>query len=222
MRAPRGFAFQGIAVGMTLAMLLLAACSSDPGTPATPAETTDVQAPPDEAGTSTPSPEPLRRTTVEIYFPSTFGDGLVGKYSEIFETVTPGDQAKQIIADLIADPDNPEALRALPAGTRLRQAFVLENGDCYLDFSRDLLEGVGGGSMEEILTVYAIVDSVVLNVSTIRRVAILVEGEPIETLNGHMDLRRPLRANPALILAPVVVQQRTHDTGELVAAVSGN
>ena len=168
-----------------------------------------------------PAPgQPLKRHTVEVYFPAAAGNGLIGEYSEIFETVTPGDRAKQIVADLISGPSNPDALQALPSGTRLRQAYVLEDGTAYLDFTADLVEGVGGGSMEELLTVYAIVDSVVLNVGEITRVGILIEGETVDTLNGHMDLRRPLRPNTSLILAPTVVQGPRVSTGELIAATA--
>ena len=96
-------------------------------------------------------------------------------------------------------------MRALPAGTRLRQVFVLDNGVAYLDFSADLREGMGGGSMEELLTVYAIVDSVVLNIAEIDRVGILVNGRPVATLNGHLDLRRPLPPDYSLILGSIIV-----------------
>jgi spore germination protein GerM len=192
----------------------------------------ETEAPPDEAAAEVPvedeqpadvaeeeeveddPTEPLKRHTVEVYFPSTQGNGLVGEYREIFETVTPGDRAKQIIADLISGPTGDAALRAVPSGTLLRQAYVMDNGVAYLDFTGDLADGIGGGSMEELLTIYAIVDSVALNVDEIKRIGILIEGEPIETLNGHVDLRRPLPPDRSLILAPTVVHNGLGATGE--------
>ena len=95
---------------------------------------------------------------------------------------------------------------ALPGSTQLRQVYVLDNGVAYLDFSEDLADGVGGGSMGEQLTVYAIVNSVALNVSEIDRVGMVIDGKTVETLNGHTDLRRPLAPNYSLILAPTVVR----------------
>lgn len=213
-------------IGVVALLAVTGACS--PGDP--PASSDSAGETPRASSSDAPSrtesdapaaaPAPLERATVEVYYPAVIGDGLVGKFSEIFHTVTPGDQAKQIVADLMSDPDTPQAMRALPQGTRLRQAFVLDNGDCYLDFSRDLVQGIGGGSMEEILTVYSIIDSVVMNVSEIRRVGILVEGEPIETLNGHMDLRRPLKPNMSLILAPVVVRGPGDATDGMIASTA--
>jgi spore germination protein GerM len=174
-------------------------------------QTTDIA---EEEGVDDDPTEPLSRHTVEVYFPSTQGNGLVGEYREIFETVTPGDRAKQIIADLISGPTGDAALRAVPSGTLLRQAYVLDNGVAYLDFTGDLADGIGGGSMQELLTIYAIIDSVALNVDEIKRIGILIEGEPVETLNGHVDLRRPLPPDRSLILEPTVVRNDPTATGE--------
>jgi len=147
---------------------------------------------------SDPDDEAMRHLKVRIFYPSATRPGLVGEEHEIFMTTAPGDRAKQILADLISGPEGKGALRALPPGTRLRQVYVLEHGTAYLDFSADLARGMNGGSTEEICTVYAIVNSVALNVPEIRRVGILIEGQPIETLNGHLDLRRPLPPDRAI------------------------
>ena len=136
---------------------------------------------------------PIRTLIVEVYFPSAEENGLVAEAREIFATSAPGDRAKQIVADLISGPVTELAVRGLPRDTRLRQIYVLENGVAYLDFTDELRNGLGGGSNEELLAIYSIVDSVVLNVPEIRRVGILINSKPVDTLNGHMSLRRPLR-----------------------------
>ncbi|MCP3978258.1 MAG: GerMN domain-containing protein [bacterium] len=202
-------AIQRAASAAIVVALLAAGCAPAPSeptepTPATPppdavVEPQDDTRPEDDAD-DTPAPNPLRREAVEVYFPAKNHDGLIGETRQIFHTSTPGDRVKQIVADLIAGPTAQRSLRAVPAGCQLRQAFVLDDGTVYLDFTGELVEGIGGGSMEELLTVYAIVDSVVLNVAEIRRAAILVNGSPVETLNGHTDLRRPLVPNVRLIL----------------------
>ena len=134
--------------------------------------------------------EPLRRQSVLVYFPGAELDGLVGEEREIFGTASPGDRAKQILADVVSGPTSPEAARAVPLGTRLLQVYVLETGVAYVDFSSDLKRGIGGGSMAELLTVYAIVDSVALNVSEIKRVGILIEGR------ADRDPERPRGPQP--------------------------
>jgi spore germination protein GerM len=143
---------------------------------------------------------PVRRLNVLIYYPAARRDGLVGEPREIFMTAAPGDRAKQILADLISGPATDEGARALPPGTRLRQVFVLEDGTAYIDFSSDLKQGISGGSAEELLAVYSIVNSVALNIPEIRRVGILINGKAVDTLNGHLDLRRPLPPDSSLIV----------------------
>ena len=136
---------------------------------------------------------------MRIYYPAIDGDGLIGESHEIFRTTAPGDRAKQILADLISGPIEEGAMSALPPGTHLRQVYVLEDGTAFVDFSSDLEQGMSGGSTEEMFTVYAIVNSVVLNIPEIHRVGILIEGKPVDTLNGHLDLRRPLPPNLSII-----------------------
>jgi len=173
----------------------------------------------DEEQTVDSSLTPLPRRTVEIYFPSLAEQGLVSEFREIFATATAGDQIKQILADLISGPTIDEATRALPGGTRLRQAYVLDNGVAWLDFSSELAEGMTGGSEAEIMTVYSIVNSVVANVKQVRRVGILINGQPVETLNGHLHLLRPLRPNFSLIIGSITVRGPAGAPTDRVASV---
>jgi spore germination protein GerM len=192
-------------------LVLLAGCSGQ-GEQQGEQQADAIEPQPDEAeaaGEADPSDEeepagdstaPLARESVSVYFPSAVGDGLVAERREIFATSTPGDRIKQIINDLIDGPASPGGLRAVPSGTQLRQVFVLDNGTAYLDFNGELADGIRGGSMRELYTVYAIVDSVILNVKQIRRVGLLVNGQPVDSLNGHLDLRHPLTADRSMIL----------------------
>lgn len=159
-----------------------------------------------EEATVDSSLTPLPRRTVEIYFPSLTDYGLASEFREIFATATPGDQIKQILADLISGPTVREATRPLPGGTRLRQAYVLDSGVAWLDFSSELTESLDGGSEIELMTVYSIVNSVVANVKQVRRVGILINGQPVETLNGHVHMLNPLRPNFSLIIGSITVR----------------
>jgi hypothetical protein len=147
-------------------------------------------------------PAPVPRLIVAIYYPASDGNGLAGETHEIFDTRAPADRAKQIVADLISGPTQEGALPALPSGTRLRQVYVTEDATAWVDLSSDVQKGLGGGSTQEILVVYSVVNSIVLNVPEIERVGILIDGAEAETLNGHLDLRRPFRPNRSLILEP--------------------
>jgi hypothetical protein len=64
-----------------------------------------------------------------------------------------------------------------------------------VDLSPEISSGHEGGSLEEILTVYALVNALTTNLPAVERVQILVAGREVDTLAGHVDLRRPLQKN---------------------------
>jgi hypothetical protein len=195
---------QVIVLGAALVLLIVVAArllwpASEGPAPGQPAAAVQPGDPEEATDLPLPQGEGLRRLSVLVYFPSAVTHGLIGEPREIFETTAPGDRAKRILADLISGPETELALTALPPGTRLRQVYVLEQGTAFVDFSIDLKRGLGGGSTEELFTVYSIVNSLTLNIPEIRRVGILINGVPVETLNGHLDLRRPLPPDSSII-----------------------
>ena len=72
---------------------------------------------------------------------------------------------------------------------------MTEGGDAYVDLSRELTAAHTGGTLDETLTVYTIVNALTANLPAITSVQLLVEGKEVETLSGHIDLRRPLSKN---------------------------
>jgi spore germination protein GerM len=105
------------------------------------------------------------------------------------------EQAKRLVeAQLEAPPTG--LTSAIPVGTTLRSLFVTEPGEAFVDLSREISAAHPGGSLNEILTVYTIVQTLTANLPAITTVQILVDGHEVDTLAGHVDLRRPLPANP--------------------------
>jgi hypothetical protein len=74
----------------------------------------------------------------------------------------------------------------------LRDVFLTERGDAFVDLSSDVTTKHPGGSLDEIFTVYTIVNALTVNLPAITRVQILVDGKEVDTLAGHVDLRHPL------------------------------
>ena len=68
-----------------------------------------------------------------------------------------------------------------------------------VDFSAEIQENHPGGVATELLTVYSIVNSLILNIAEIEVVKILIEGQESLTLAGHIDLQQPFEANMLLI-----------------------
>jgi spore germination protein GerM len=85
----------------------------------------------------------------------------------------------------------------LPKGTRLISAEV--KGDiAYLNFSRELKENFSGGSTNEMLVVYGIVNTA-CSINGIKRVQILVEGKIIESIGGHLEIMEPLEPDREVV-----------------------
>jgi spore germination protein GerM len=87
----------------------------------------------------------------------------------------------------------------VPPGTTLRALFMTDRGDAYVDLSREAAEAHGGGTLNEMLTIYTIVHALTVNLPAVESVQILIEGKEVPTLAGHVDLRQPLAENLALV-----------------------
>ncbi|HTD52486.1 MAG TPA: GerMN domain-containing protein, partial [Thermoanaerobaculia bacterium] len=102
----------------------------------------------------------------------------------------PGTYFKALFEELHRGPQREGLASALPEKIALRNAFLLADGTVVLDLAVD--SGLAFGSDEELTIVAALVDTTLQNVADTARVRILVNGEPAETLGGHVDLTRPL------------------------------
>ncbi len=87
----------------------------------------------------------------------------------------------------------PEGLSsAIPPGVTLRGVFVSASGQAFVDFGPELRAAHPGGSLYELFTVYSIVSTLTVNLPALASVQILIDGREVDTLAGHVDLRRPL------------------------------
>jgi hypothetical protein len=68
-----------------------------------------------------------------------------------------------------------------------------------VDFNPELSLLHPGGVTAERLTIFAIVNSLVLNLDAVERVQLLLEGKPAPTLAGHLDIRLARTANLLIV-----------------------
>ena len=140
-------------------------------------------------------PEAARRIKATLYYVAADGLRLAAAERDVLFAEGAAEQARRIMEAMLEPA--PEGLAsAIPAGTTLRGVFVGERGDAYVDFSGSLRTNHPGGSASEILTVYTIVSAITANLPAITSVQILIEGHEVDTLAGHVDLRRPLPNAP--------------------------
>lgn len=114
-------------------------------------------------------------------------------------------QARHIVEAQLEPADAP-LVSAIPAGTRLRAIFVDARGQAFVDLSAEVSSAHPGGTLEESLTVYSIINAVTTNLPAVKAVQILVDGREVDTLAGHVDLRRPLPAGPSWVQEPLAAE----------------
>jgi spore germination protein GerM len=153
-------------------------------------------------GTSTPAPgessDATRRINATLYFVSDDGSDLVGVTREVPYGATAAEQARHILMALTAAPPEGQT-SAIPAGTQVRAVFVGANGDAYVDLSPEASLAHPGGTLQEALTVFAVVNAVTANLPGVTTVQILVDGKEVDSLAGHIDLREPIGRSDAWI-----------------------
>lgn len=139
--------------------------------------------------------------TVELYFPA--GDSLL--HPESRELPDPGGsieaRATALVAAVLEGPRRDGLVAPLPDGTELVGIFVGSNGVVYVDL-RSSAEGETppAGSRRELLSLYSLVDSVLLNLPDADRMALLRDGRQPLTFAGHLDTTRPLEPRRDLIV----------------------
>jgi spore germination protein GerM len=146
------------------------------------------------AAPSQPSVPPGRKIKAHLFYVADDGAQLTSVERDVTYGEGTIEQAKAIINAQIAPATEP-LVSPIPADTTLRALFVTPKGEAYVDLSRELAEAHPGGSLNELLTVYALVNALTVNLPAISSVQVLIDGKEVETLAGHVDLRRPLAKN---------------------------
>jgi hypothetical protein len=96
-------------------------------------------------------------------------------------------RSKQVLNTLLAGPVDAE-LRTLPPDAVLLAFYLLPDGTGIADFSEALATSIPSGIVSEQLAVDSIARTLEANVAQVQRVKILIHGQEVETLAGHLDL----------------------------------
>jgi len=157
---------------------------------------------PDEEERSEPGPLrflPKRaKARVHLYFSDSEDRFLTAEYRTLALSNTVTQRARGLMRALIEGPKGPLS-PTLPAGTKVLALYVTQGGMAYVDFNRAITENHPGGTFSELLTIFSMVNTLALNIPEVEAVKILIEGREAQTLAGHIDIRRPFRANMLMI-----------------------
>jgi hypothetical protein len=159
--------------------------------------------PPDSPPTAAPTGMPTDGEHVDatLFYVSDDGMRLVGFERRLERQVALNDQARIVIEAQLAEPPAP-LLSPIPPGTQLLNLYLTELGEAFVDLSEEVALGHSGGSLEELFTVYAIVNALTTNLPAINAVQILINGHEVDTLVGHVDLQHPLERNMQWVANP--------------------
>jgi spore germination protein GerM len=141
---------------------------------------------------------PGRKIKARLFYVADDGMRLTSVERDIAYGEGAIEQAREIIAAQIAPVIEP-LISAIPPETKLRAVFITEGGEAYVDLSREVKSAHPGGTVNELLTVYTLVNALTANLPAVTAVQVLVDGKEVETLSGHIDLRHPLAKNLAWV-----------------------
>lgn len=137
--------------------------------------------------------EPLVRA--KLFWSSGAGDGsLMPVGIDLPLSKDPVLRAKQVLNTLLAGPVDTE-LRTVPSDAVLLAFYLLPDGTAIADFSEALGTSTPSGIVSEQMAVDSITRTLEANVPQVRWLKILIHGQEIDTLAGHLDLTRAFVVN---------------------------
>lgn len=135
------------------------------------------------------------KVTAQLFWASGNGDGTLSPtIVELPLSSDPVLRSKQVLNTLLAGPVDVE-LRTLPPDAALLSFYLLPNGTAVADFSEALATAIPSGIQSEQMAVDSITRTLEANVQQVQRLKILIHGQEMETLAGHLDLTGTFQVN---------------------------
>jgi len=131
---------------------------------------------------------------VILYFANPDFTALVGEKRKIEKSPN---WLEDILKELLQGPKDSSLFNPIPPATRLNAVFQ-DKDVVYVDLSEEMMRNQSGGTSQELLSVYAIVDTLTA-LPGIKMVKILINGKEEPTLCGHIDVSQPLERDEKLI-----------------------
>jgi hypothetical protein len=199
-------------VAPVVASLVLAACGGDAGTGApapapapAPGPAPTSPTPPSDAPTETAAVYVVRSAPTAFFVEpipvrvESFGGAIGARVTAAVEALL-----------ALTETGDPELFTSVPPGTTLHRVSV-DGAVVTLDLSGGIV-GSSGSSSEEVTFAQQLAHTARVD-ATIVAIRLVIDGQPIEELWGHLDWSEPIEVDP-FILSPVTVT--TPFPGEVV------
>ncbi len=156
-------------------------------------------------GGRAPAPAPTAppsQESFDLYFPG--GDGLL--HAEARQLAVPGEpraRARALVLALLDGPQSEGLLRLFPQAVGLLDVYLTPDGTAYVDLGAEGMDRPpASGSRAEMMRAYSIVDTLVLDLPEVQRVALLWNGVQPGSFSGHLDTSVALPAKRDLLARP--------------------
>lgn len=132
--------------------------------------------------------EPIEEMVeVNLYFSDSQAMYLLPEKRKIPQT---SPLARQAVFELIKGPNNSDFYPTIPEGTQVNEVYIVDD-IAYIDLSEEIFKNHSGGSSAELMTIYSIVNTLT-EIPPIKGVQILIKGNEMKSLAGHIDISMPL------------------------------
>jgi hypothetical protein len=139
------------------------------------------------------------KVKAKLFWASGADDGTLSAVTvELPLSTNPVLRSKQVLNTLLAGPVDTE-LRTLPPDAALLAFYLLPDGTAIADFSEALGTSIPSGIESEQMAVDSITKTLAANVPPVRRLKILIHGQEMETLAGHLDLSQAFVVNASTV-----------------------
>ena len=173
-----------LAVLAAVSVLALAAgCSDEQKGASSPAAQTEQMQDQEKSAAAEP-----KELMVNVYYPRSDGTGLVAVRRTV--STEKDDKYTAAMKSLLTGTKEKGQTNVFPKKAKLR-SIVVKDGIATVDFSKELQTNFSGGSTGEEMLIGSIVNTLT-DFPEVQKVRILINGAPVETLSGHMDLSEPL------------------------------
>jgi len=135
---------------------------------------------------------------VKLYFSDLNERFLIPEERYITKKKSPDDTVRALVTALIEGPHT-DLVKTFPGETILR-GVTIQNGIASIDFGRNLIDLHPGGSASEMMTIYSLTNTLTINVPSVKKVKILIGGNSVETIKGHIDTSSPFSVNRDILV----------------------
>ena len=110
----------------------------------------------------------------------------------------PSRRARRLVEELLTG-SRTGLSRTLPSGGAVLEVYLTADGTAYVDTDAAFGRGLARGSEDALVALTSLTNTLAVNMPEVRRVKVMIEGQEVQDLGGHLDLSRPLLPDLGLV-----------------------